>query len=70
LIWTQGKRADALCRAATGEPVESLPLPDRYLATYLRAENIRPLPEPNDADIKVIRRDRLGRLIHEYAQAA
>nr|WP_281286339.1 integrase core domain-containing protein [Actinoallomurus bryophytorum] len=30
----------------------------------------RPLPDPTDADIKVIRRDRLRGLIHEYAQFA
>ena len=29
-----------------------------------------PLPDPVDADIKVIRRDRLGGLLHEYAQVA
>jgi hypothetical protein len=28
------------------------------------------LPDPVDADIKVIRRDRLGGLLHEYAQVA
>jgi putative transposase len=30
----------------------------------------RALPDSVDADIKVIRRDRLGGLIHEYAQVA
>jgi transposase InsO family protein len=37
------------------------------------ASPLRPLPDPVDpveADIKVIRRDRLGGLIHEYAQVA
>jgi transposase InsO family protein len=31
---------------------------------------LRPLPDPVDADIKVIRRDRLGGLLHEYSQVA
>jgi putative transposase len=31
---------------------------------------LRALPDPVDADIRVIRRDRIGGLIHEYAQAA
>jgi transposase InsO family protein len=35
-----------------------------------QASPLRPLPDPVDADIKVIRRDRLGGLIHEYAQVA
>jgi putative transposase len=35
-----------------------------------QASPLRVLPEPVDADIKVIRRDRLGGLLHEYAQAA
>ena len=35
-----------------------------------QASPLRPLPDPVDADIKVIRRDRLGALIHEYAQVA
>jgi putative transposase len=35
-----------------------------------RASPLRPLLDPVDADIKVIRRDRLGGLIHEYAQVA
>jgi transposase InsO family protein len=35
-----------------------------------QASPLRHLPDPNDADIKVIRRDRLGGLIHEYAQVA
>ncbi|MFC7584578.1 integrase core domain-containing protein [Nonomuraea antimicrobica] len=30
----------------------------------------RALPDPVEDDIKVIRRDRLGGLIHEYAQVA
>jgi putative transposase len=35
-----------------------------------QASPLRPLPDPIDADIKVIRQDRLGGLIHEYAQVA
>jgi putative transposase len=35
-----------------------------------QASPLRELPEPVDADIKVIRRDRLGGLLHEYAQVA
>jgi transposase InsO family protein len=35
-----------------------------------QASPLRPLPNPIDADIKVIRRDRLGGLIHEYSQVA
>jgi putative transposase len=35
-----------------------------------QASPLRPLPDPIDADIKVIRQDRLGRLIREYAQVA
>jgi transposase InsO family protein len=31
---------------------------------------LRALPNPLDADIKVNRRDRLGGLLHEYAQVA
>jgi hypothetical protein len=31
---------------------------------------LRPLPDPINADIKVIRRDRLGGLLHEYTQVA
>jgi putative transposase len=34
------------------------------------ASPLRALPDPVDADIKVIRRDRLGGLLHEYAQVA
>jgi putative transposase len=34
------------------------------------ASPLRALPDPADADIKVIRRDRLGGLLHEYAQVA
>ena len=30
----------------------------------------RPLPDPVDADIKIIRKDRLSELVHEYAQVA
>jgi hypothetical protein len=35
-----------------------------------QASPLRPLPDPIDTDIKVSRRDRLGGLIHEYAQVA
>jgi putative transposase len=35
-----------------------------------QASPLRALPDPVDADIKVIRRDRLGGLIYEYAQVA
>jgi putative transposase len=35
-----------------------------------QASPLRALPDPVDADIKVIRRDRLGGLIHEYSQVA
>jgi putative transposase len=35
-----------------------------------QAGPLRALPDPIDADIKVIRRDRLGGLLHEYSQAA
>jgi transposase InsO family protein len=35
-----------------------------------QASPLRPSPDPVDADIKVMRRDRLGGLIHEYAQVA
>jgi transposase InsO family protein len=35
-----------------------------------QASPLRALPDPDDADIKVIRRDPLGGLIHEYAQVA
>jgi putative transposase len=35
-----------------------------------QASPLRPLPGPADADIKVIRRDRPGGLIHEYGQVA
>jgi hypothetical protein len=34
------------------------------------ASPLRPLPDPANADIKVIRRDRLGGLLHEYAQVS
>jgi len=34
------------------------------------ASPLRALPDPVDADVKVIRRDRLGGLLHEYAQVA
>jgi hypothetical protein len=39
-------------------------------AALNQASPLRPLPDAVDADIKVIRRDRLGGLIHEYAQVA
>ena len=35
-----------------------------------QASPLRALPNPLDADIKVNRRDRLGGLLHEYAQVA
>jgi transposase InsO family protein len=35
-----------------------------------QAAPLRALPDPVEDDIKVVRHDRLGRLIHEYAQAA
>jgi putative transposase len=35
-----------------------------------QASPLRPLPDSVDADIKVIRRDRLGGLLHEYSQVA
>ncbi|MFG6201275.1 integrase core domain-containing protein [Nonomuraea sp. JJY05] len=35
-----------------------------------RAAPLRALPDSVEDDIEVIRRDRLGGLIHEYAQAA
>jgi transposase InsO family protein len=35
-----------------------------------QASPLRALPDPIDADIKVTRRDRLGGLLHEYAQVA
>jgi putative transposase len=35
-----------------------------------QASPLRPLPDPIDADIKVIRRDRLSGLLHEYSQVA
>jgi hypothetical protein len=34
------------------------------------ASPLRALPDPVDADVKVIRRDRLGGLLREYAQVA
>ena len=35
-----------------------------------QASLLRALPDPVDADIKVIRRDRLGGLLHERSQVA
>jgi transposase InsO family protein len=35
-----------------------------------QASPLRAIPDPVDADIKVTRRDRLGGLLHEYAQVA
>ena len=35
-----------------------------------QASPLRPLPDPVDADIDAIRRDRLGGLLHEYSQVA
>jgi putative transposase len=34
------------------------------------ASPLRALPDPADADIKAIRRDRLGGLLHEYTPVA
>ncbi|MCA1671847.1 MAG: transposase, partial [Actinobacteria bacterium] len=41
--------------------------PHRALA---QAAPLRALPQPDTADIKIIRRDRLGGAIHEYMQVA
>jgi putative transposase len=38
--------------------------------TLDHANPLRALPDPVDADIKVIRRDRLGGLLHEYSEVA
>ncbi|MEO3876080.1 integrase core domain-containing protein [Nonomuraea sp. B12E4] len=38
--------------------------------TLKQASPLRALPDPVDADIEVSRRDRLGGLLHEYAQVA
>lgn len=38
--------------------------------TLNQASPLRALPDPVDADLKVIRRDRLGDLLHEYSQVA
>jgi transposase InsO family protein len=35
-----------------------------------QASPMRALPDPIDAEVKVIRRDRLGGLLHEYSQVA
>jgi transposase InsO family protein len=35
-----------------------------------QASPSRPLPDPVDADVKIIRRDRLSGLLHEYSQVA
>jgi putative transposase len=35
-----------------------------------QASPLRVLPDPIDDDVRVIRRDRLGGLLHEYAQVA
>jgi hypothetical protein len=35
-----------------------------------QASPLRALPDPIDADITVLRRDRLGGLLHEYSQVA
>jgi putative transposase len=35
-----------------------------------QASPLRALPDPADADVKAVRRDRLGGLLHEYAQFA
>ncbi|MFD1933366.1 MULTISPECIES: integrase core domain-containing protein [Nonomuraea] len=52
---------------ATYEAHFNEPRPHRSLG---RAAPLRALPDPIEDDIKVIRRDRLGGLIHEYAQVA
>jgi transposase InsO family protein len=41
--------------------------PHRSLA---QAAPLRPLDDPETGDIKVIRRDRIGGVIHQYAQVA
>ena len=41
--------------------------PHRSLA---QAAPLRALPQPDTTDIKIIRRDRLGEIIHEYQQVA
>jgi transposase InsO family protein len=38
--------------------------------TLNQASPLRALPDPVDADIKVLRRDRLGGLLHEYSQVS
>jgi hypothetical protein len=38
--------------------------------TLNQASPLRALPDPLDADIEVIRRDRLSGLLHEYSQVA
>ena len=35
-----------------------------------QAAPLRPVPQPPTTDIKIIRRDRLGGVIHEYMQVA
>jgi putative transposase len=35
-----------------------------------QASPLRALPDPVDAEIRVTRRDRLGGLLHEYAEVA
>jgi putative transposase len=44
--------------------------PDRPHRALGHAAPLRSVPDPVDAAIKVIRRDRLGGVIHEYAQVA
>ena len=38
--------------------------------TLGQAAPLRALPQPDTTDIKIIRRDRLGGVIHEYTQVA
>jgi putative transposase len=42
----------------------------RFHRSLHQAAALRPLPSPATDDVRVTRRDRLGGLIHEYAQAA
>jgi hypothetical protein len=43
---------------------------DRPHRTLRQASPLRAPPDPVDADIEVSRRDRLGGLLHEYAEVA
>lgn len=77
--WTGGLRRELLDRILIVNPHHLR----RVLAEYQvhfnehrphrplgQAAPLRALPDPVEADIEVIRRDRLGGLIHEYAQGA